>query len=416
MVEVDHLRQIGRLHRRPQPYGAAVRPLIAHQHVQQRGLAGAVLAQQGDALAALAPEVHVLEQLLFAEGLGHALDLQHLVALELPALEASLQLPGAGGLGGGAHALDALFHAERPLVQRVVAHERPQVHLLRRLFQLGDLGLLLQVLLHALLIAPLLFDGVKAVIPAVKLRLAVPNLDDAADGAVEEVPVMADGQHRAPEPPQILLQPLGGLHIQMVGGLVQQQDVRVLQNQPPQVHTGLFAAGQARELPRAHGLRNVQAVGHLVHRRLRVPAAQALEPGVQLPVPAQRGLAAVALLHAQRQRVHLVLHPEHPGKGRLEHVLHRAALRVHGDLGDQPHPPSGGDLYLALVRLQLPGQHAEHRGFAGAVAPQQSHPLAAVHLKAQAVQYSLFQIKGLHQSRCAYIYHLLLLKFLLLFF
>ena len=85
------------------------------------------------------------------------------------------------------------------------------MHLLGGLFQLLDLGLFLQILLHPLLIAALLFHGVKAVIAAVKLRFAVQHLDDAGHGAVQEVPVMADGHHRAAELAEILLQPFRGL-------------------------------------------------------------------------------------------------------------------------------------------------------------------------------------------------------------
>ena len=283
------------------------------------------------------------------------------------------------------------------------------MHLLRRLFQLRDLRLLLQVLLHALLIPPFLLDGIKAVISAVKLRFSVLYLDDPRHGPVQEIPVMADGQHRAPEPPQILLQPLRGLQVQMVRGLVQQQDVRILQNEPSQVHPGLLSAGQTREFPLPHFPRDAHAVGHLVHRRIGIPAAQPLEAGVQLAIAAEGGLVGRALLHAESQRVHLVLQPEHPRKGRLQNVLHRVPLRIHGDLRDQSHPPASGDLYLSLVRLQLPGEHTEHRGLSGAVPPQQSHALPAVHLKAQSVQYSLFQIKGLHQPCNANVDHLLFL-------
>ena len=96
-------------------------------------------------------------------------------------------------------------------MEGVVAHEGPQVHLLGGLFQLLDLGLLLQILLHPLLIAALLFHGVEAVIAAVKLRLAVQHLDDAGHGAVQEIAVMADGHHRAVEPAEVFLQPFRGL-------------------------------------------------------------------------------------------------------------------------------------------------------------------------------------------------------------
>ena len=84
---------------------------------------------------------------------------------------------------------------------------------------------------------------------------------------------------------------------------------------------------------------------------LRPPAAQTLEPGVQLAVAAEGGLVGRALLHAEGQRVHLVLHAVHPGEGGAQHVLHRIARRVHRYLGDKTYPAACAQLYLALVRF-----------------------------------------------------------------
>ena len=100
--------------------------------------------------------------------------------------------------------------------------------MLRGLFQLSDLGLLLFVLLHPLLIAAFLFHGVETVIAGVKLRFAVFDLNDPVHGAVQKVAVMGDGHHGAPELLDVGLQPLRSVEIQMVGRLVQQQDVRIL--------------------------------------------------------------------------------------------------------------------------------------------------------------------------------------------
>ena len=55
---------------------------------------------------------------------------------------------------------------------------------------------------------------------------------------------MGDGQHGALVTVQILLQPFGGPEIQVVGGLVQQEDVGILQNQAGQVDPGLLPAGE----------------------------------------------------------------------------------------------------------------------------------------------------------------------------
>ena len=163
----------------------------------------------------------------------------------------------------------------------------------------------------------------------------------------------------------------------------------------------------------AHLVGDAQAVGHLVHRRVGVPAAQSLEPGVQLARSGGRVASSdCALLHAEGQRVHLVLHAEHPGEGGLQHVLHRVARGIDRDLRDQPHPPAGGDLHRAAVVVQLAGEDLEQRGLARAVAAQQAHPLPGVDLERQAVQYFLFQIEGLHQSLHANVDHLALFQFL----
>ena len=73
-----------------------------------------------------------------------------------------------------------------------------------------------------------------------------------------------------------------------------------------------------------------------------------------------------------------------------------------------------GNVHIVQQNLPLGGIHQtgdrhQRRGLSGAVPPQQSHALPAVHLKAQSVQYSLFQIKGLHQPRNANVDHLLFL-------
>ena len=247
MIKVDDLGQIGHFHLGPQPDAAAVRIHLIHDHFDQGGFSGAVVADEGDALAPLHLQGDALKELLFPKGLAEAPDAQHLVPVELRGGEAGVHLPGLGGLGGGAHPLNAALHGDGPAVGLVHALEGPHPQLLRRFFQLGDLGLFLFVLLHPLLIAALLLHSVKAVIAGVELRLAVFDLNDPGHGAVQEVAVMGDGHHGAPELLDVVLQPLGGVEVQVVGGLVQQQDICVLQDQAAQVHPGLFPAGELVE-------------------------------------------------------------------------------------------------------------------------------------------------------------------------
>ena len=66
-----------------------------------------------------------------------------------------------------------------------------------------------------------LFDGVEGVVPGVEGRLAVFDLHHPLDGPVQEVPVMGDHQDGALVLPEVVLQPDGGVQVQMVGGLIQ---------------------------------------------------------------------------------------------------------------------------------------------------------------------------------------------------
>ena len=287
MVEVDDLRQVAYLYSGPLSKLSPVRLLLAHDDFDEGGLACAVIPQQGDALAPLHFQVHVPKQGPLPEGLGQVLDGQHLVPPELPFSKADRHLPVLFGLVRLADALDALLHGLSPFENLVVARVGPYAQLLRRLLQLLNLGLLLFVLSQFLLVPPLLLHGVEAVISAVKLRFALLNFHHPPDHLVQKVPVVGDGQNGALEPFQILLQPLGGPQVQMVGGLVQKEDVGVLQNEPGQVDPGLLPAGQHIKGPLPHVLGNGQAVAHLILVGVRLVAAPGLKGGGQLVIAGQ---------------------------------------------------------------------------------------------------------------------------------
>ena len=287
MVEVDDLRQVSHLYSWPPSKLSAVRLLLAHDDFDKGGFAGAVVPQQGDALAPLHLQIHVREQLPLPEGLFQALDGQHLVPPELPLPEADGHLPVLPGLVRLTDALNALLHGLGPLENFVVARVGPDTQLLRRLLQLLDFGLLLLILPQLLLVPPLLFHGIKAVISGVKLRFSLLNLHHPPDHLVQKVAVVGDGQDGALEPFQILLQPLGGPQVQVVGGLVQKEDVGVLQDEPGQVDPGLLPAGQLVEGPLPHFLGNRQAVAHLIFIGVSLIAAPGLKGGGQLVVSGQ---------------------------------------------------------------------------------------------------------------------------------
>ncbi len=99
--------------------------------------------------------------------------------------------------------------------------------------------------------------------------LAAVELEDPAGDVVEEVAVVGDRDDRALVLGQVLLEPGDRLGVEVVGGLVEQQQVGRAQQQPAERHAPALAAGE-----RAHvGVRRRQAQG--VHRvfelRVEVP-------------------------------------------------------------------------------------------------------------------------------------------------
>ena len=74
------------------------------------------------------------------------------------------------------------------------------------------------------------------------------QFQDPLRDVVEEVPVVGDRDDRARVLLQEPLQPVDGLGIEMVRGLVEQQQVRVLQEQPGERHATLLATGQGRDV------------------------------------------------------------------------------------------------------------------------------------------------------------------------
>jgi hypothetical protein len=127
------------------------------------------------------------------------------------------------------------------------------MHLLRGAGELLHLGLILFIFLQLFLVAALLFHGVKAVIAAVNSALPS-SISMQREHTTSRKYLSWLMASTVPRKRDIILQPFRGVEIQMVGGLVQQQDVRILQNEPAQVHPGLLPAGEAVEGLGAHGV------------------------------------------------------------------------------------------------------------------------------------------------------------------
>ena len=404
VAESDDLRQVRHADARPAADPAGVRLLLADDQLHERALARAVVADDGHALAALDDGREAGKELAALKTLGEPVHCDDLVAGEVPLLERSVQLARLARALGLVQALNALFHGKGPLVQLVVAHEGPEVQPGGGLFKLLDLGLVFLVFFKLLLEAALALDDVKAVVAGVELRAPVHDLDAALGHHVEEIAVVADGQHRAAEVEDIVLQPLRGAQVEVVRRLVEQQDVRVLQYQPRQVDARLFPAGEEVELPLAHLLRDVEAVGHAVAFAVHVIAAQAAEIVAQAVVLVEQLRRAVAL-HLPLELGDARGHAAQSAVRLAQHVLRGPAGGVARYLRYQPDAPAAVDGDVATVLAYLAGEQAEERGLATAVGPEDAHALAGVYVKAESVQHGMAHFKGFFYVFYRYIYH-----------
>ena len=91
-------------------------------------------------------------------------------------------------------------------------------------------------------------------------------MDDDVGGVFDECLVVGDERHRLSCRKKELLQPFQSGDIQVVGGLVQQQHVGLVQQRPAQLHPDLLSAGESAQLlPGKEPLRFHPQTGQRLH-------------------------------------------------------------------------------------------------------------------------------------------------------
>ena len=267
--------------------------LQAGEDLHERGLAGAVGADERHVLAAVEFEVDVAVDVLVAVGLGYALQAHDHVArarrvgeLKVDVLvtlgqddellfdlldlaDAFLRL---GGLGG--------------LVAELVDED----------LHVGDVALLRGALGAHLLQIVLALLEVTAVVAGVGGHAAVLERGDVIDAGVHEGAVVADDEHGAVVVGDKAAQPLDALEIQVVGGLVEQQQVGVAQEELGERDTHLPAAGELGARALKVGDLKAQAGQDLAGVALELVAAQMLKAVLDLAVLVKECVDVLALL------------------------------------------------------------------------------------------------------------------------
>ena len=282
-------------------------------------------------------------------------------------------------------------------MELVVAHESPEMHLLRRPGELLDLGLVLFILFPLFFKAALPLFEKEAVVAAVKLGFPVHQLDAALGHHVEKVTVMTDGEDGPLEVQQIVFQPFHGVEIQMVRRLVEQQDLRVLKDQTGKIQTGFLSAGEAFKALRPHLGTDLKPVGHTVYGDVRFITPEALIIRSEAVVLREQGGGTV-VFHLFRQLFHPFPDGVDMTEGILEHVLGGPALRINRQLGNEAETLGGGDADLALIVVQRTGQNAEERRLAAAVGTEDPDTLTRFHLETEPVKNIVPDFEGFDQG------------------
>ncbi len=340
------------------------------QDLEQRRLPRPVDTHQRHAIAALDQEVHSGIDHVVAVRLAHPGEPGHQPAgarrLGKREVDAARLRLGLDALHPVEH-LDPALHL--PGLARLVAEPVDEA------LDLGHpLGLVARLRLPQGLPGLALHQEV-VVVAVVERDRAPRQLRDRGDHAVQEVAVVRDDDHAALVGGEEVLEPPERLEIQVVGGLVEQQQIGPQQQEPRQRRAHAPAARELGERPVHLLRREPEPAQDDLGLGLEPVAAEGLEPVLDLAVGVGQSGVGAGACHAGRERLELAL--EAP-----DLVEARERLRQHGAVlagGDLLREVADGDPGVTVdpprVGLLHQGEDAAERGLPGPVRPDQADPL-----------------------------------------
>ena len=354
----------------------------AREQAQQRGLAGAVGADQRHLLAAPDLEAHAAIHHLLAVGLVHLDQLERHRAgpRRLGDREAH---PARGG-GRRLHSfelverLDAALHLAR--LRRLGAEALDEA------LGLGHLAVLRAALGFGLLPPALALGQVEVPAAREERQAPVRQLGHARGVAAQEGAVVRDQHHAPAKRGERLVEPLERGQVEVIGGLVEQQHLRILEQQLRQLDAHQPAAREARERARARGGVEAEPLEHALDSRLAREGVLAREACVQGVIALGEGCGHVAVrgrdagLELAQLRLERVEVRE--GAGGLG--LDRARPGGVDLLPQQRHARAARAAALAAVRRLGACRDAQQRRFADAVGAHQRDAVARAHLEIHA--------------------------------
>ena len=213
-------------------------------------------------------------------------------------------------------------------------------------------------------------------------QLPVRELDDLLDGAVEKGPVVRDEEIAALERLQELFEELDAGEIEMVGRLVEQQQIDVGQQHAREHGPVLLAAAERRDGPLPLALREPDAGQHPLDLGVQRVAVGMLVVVLQLGVFFEQLLVLGGALRRVGEivldRAHLPLDGQHVRERRLDVIEERHPRLGVEMLPDVADGQSRGAQDLAVIGVFLLQQQPEKRRLPRAVAADQTDFLARI--------------------------------------
>ena len=179
--------------------------------------------------------------MLVPERLAHIVYLEHILARTASRLKSKADSALVDGLIENFHAFQCLFTAFSgsdgffAIEHAVTGNDR--------LLAL-DFLLLKLIGAHTGFKALLPLGDVAGIVTIILLCIAHQDFHDTVAYVIKEVTVMGNDEHAAPIGSEVVFKPLQRFHVQMVCRFVQQQQLRLLQQEPCKAEPRLFTAAE----------------------------------------------------------------------------------------------------------------------------------------------------------------------------
>ena len=169
----------------------------------------------------------------------------------------------------------------------------------------------------------------------------------------------------------MLLEPLHALSVEVVSGLVEQEQVGLLQEELAERDTALLASGEHAHV--GIGRRAAQGIHGLLQLGVQIPGVAVVDFLLQLAHLSEEGVVVgVGVGHLRGDLVESVDHGLGLGHALLDVLQHRLGLVEHGLLHEDADGVAGREQRVSVGDLVNAGHDLEQRGLARAVGADDS--------------------------------------------